>query len=69
MDHGTGPKCAQLYSEEAKRDEMSSMALKCEEHTRRSDKRIVAECIREGETERKGEIKNKWKERRWKDTS
>ena len=38
-------------------------ALKYEEHTRRSDKRIL-ECIREGETERKGEIKDKWKEHR-----
>ena len=70
MDHGTGPKHAQLLflMEEAKCEEMSSMVLKrelkYEAHTRKSDKRIVVECIREEETERKGEIKNKWKEHR-----
>ena len=40
-----------ILIEEAKCEEMSSMALKralkYEEHTRRSNKRIVVECIRE----------------------
>ena len=67
MDYGNGPQHAQLYFDGRIQMQMSSIALKrilkYEEQSGKSNW-IVVECIREGETERKREIKNKWRENR-----
>lgn len=39
-------------------------AIKYEEKVRRSEKKLVLECIKEIDKERPGQMKNKWEEKR-----